>query len=141
MMMASALLALRIALSTLLYLFLFTALWTLWREVHLQKQSLDIPRVPMLTLRTEDTIFRFSTPEVLIGRSPACDCCLNDNTVSAQHSQVVYKHGQWWVSDLNSTNGTFLNEQRLETPAVLRDGDQIRCGQVLLDATIEHLHP
>ncbi len=136
-MIPSALLALRIAISAVLYLFLFATLWTLWREVYLQKQSLDVPRLPMLTLRTEDTTFRFSTPEVIIGRSPACDCFLNDNTVSAQHSQVVYKHGQWWLSDLGSTNGTFLNEQRLETPAVLRDGDNIRCGQVLLSAAIE----
>jgi len=136
-MIATALLALRIALSIVLYLFLLAAFWTLWRELGVQQQMLATPRIPALTLREGDSVYHFSTPEVLVGRSPACDCCLNDNTVSAQHSQIVYKQGQWWLSDLGSTNGTFLNEQRLEAPAVLRDGDQVRCGQVLLDVHIE----
>ncbi len=135
-MIASILLAVRLALVVLLYAFLLTAFWALWKDVRLQQRALKAPRIPTLVLQSKENLYRFSTPEVVIGRSLACDCALEDNTVSAQHSRIVYKQGQWWLNDLGSTNGTFLNEIRLEEAAVLRDGDRIRCGQVQLSVTI-----
>ena len=44
---------------------------------------------------------------------------------------------QWWLEDLKSTNGTFLNEEKLDTPTVIVTGDEIRCGQVPVRVQID----
>ncbi len=136
-MIASILLVVRLALAAFLYIFLLTAFLALWRDIRLQQRALQKPHSPTLVLQSGKNIYRFSTPEVVIGRAPDCDCVLDDNTVSARHSLIVYKHGQWWLRDAGSTNGTFLNDTRLEEAAVLRDGDQVRCGQVVLNIHIQ----
>ena len=139
-MIASILLVVRLALAALLYIFLLTAFWALWQDIRLQQRALQMPRIPTLTLQNEKNTWRFSTPEVVIGRAPDCDCILEDNTVSARHSLITYQRGQWWLRDTGSTNGTFLNDTRLEEAAVLRDGDRMRCGQVVLRVHIHELH-
>ena len=73
---------------------------------------------------------RFSQPEVIIGRSASCDVTLEDKTVSGRHARLAYHHGQWWLEDLASTNGTFLNGDPVGAPVVITHGDQVRCGQV-----------
>jgi len=59
----------------------------------------------MLTLAllddSEAPPYRYTVPDVLIGRDIACNCCLDDLTVSAQHARLSYHHGQWWVEDCN----------------------------------------
>ena len=66
----------------------------------------------------------------LLGRDPVCDFQIKNETVSARHARLSYHHKQWWIEDLNSTNGTFLNEEPLYTATVIVSGDEIRCGQV-----------
>jgi pSer/pThr/pTyr-binding forkhead associated (FHA) protein len=55
---------------------------------------------------------------------------LDDPTVSNTHARLSYHHGQWWLEDLRSTNGTFLNDEAVASPLVVTDGDVVRCGQV-----------
>jgi pSer/pThr/pTyr-binding forkhead associated (FHA) protein len=73
---------------------------------------------------------RFYLPEFFIGRDPVCECLLEDETVSSKHARISYRQNQWWVEDLDSSNGTFLNSQPVTLPTVLADNDQLRCGQV-----------
>jgi pSer/pThr/pTyr-binding forkhead associated (FHA) protein len=72
----------------------------------------------------------FNQPEVIIGRSASCDVILEDKTVSGRHARLAYHHGQWWLEDLGSTNGTFLNGEPVSAAVVLTHGDQLRCGQM-----------
>lgn len=74
------------------------------------------------------TVFRFTNSEVFIGRDPASECRLDDKTISARHARLAYHHGQWWVEDLKSRNGTSLNGVPVSTPVVLTSGDQLQCG-------------
>lgn len=126
-------LILRLGLTLGLYAFLFWALFTLWRDLQGQVKGLSARQPPPITLLrlvgAETVPLRFAGPEVIIGRDPVCDCVLNDNTVSAQHVRLSYRQGQWWVEDLRSTNGTFLNLERVVVPLVVTSGDQLRCGQ------------
>jgi FHA domain len=139
-MSGSVLLALRIALVLALYSFLAWAFVILWQDLKRHSLQLAPRQHPALTLlyqmEDETRSLRFSAPEVTIGRDPSCDFSLDDKTVSAQHARLSYRQGQWWVEDLHSTNGTYLNEDPLSSPLVVTSGDQVRCGQVILDIAI-----
>ncbi len=78
----------------------------------------------------------FSQAEITVGRDPGCDIPLLDETVSARHAHLTYHHGQWWLEDLTSTNGTKLNDLRITTPTVITSGDEIRCGSIGLSISL-----
>lgn len=139
-MSAPILLAIRLALIVALYAFLGWALYTLWKDLKQRSQAVSAPSVPALSLapqaQGERPPMRFLTPQVIIGRDPACDCRLEDKTISGQHARLSYHHAQWWVEDLNSTNGTFLNGEPVLGAVVATSGDQLRCGGVDLQVQI-----
>jgi pSer/pThr/pTyr-binding forkhead associated (FHA) protein len=68
-----------------------------------------------------------------IGRAPECELRIDDTYASQQHARVFGKDGAWYVEDLGSTNGTYVNEQRLAAPAMLTRGDRIRVGTTVLE--------
>ncbi len=131
-MSAIALLVVRILLAVGLYAFLGWAFWTLYRDLVIQSRSLSADALPKLSLKVqgEQKLHSFQKLEVLVGREAGCDVHLVDSTVSGRHARLIYRQGQWWLEDLNSTNGTFLNQMRLAEPMALTVGDLIRCGQV-----------
>ena len=53
-----------------------------------------------------------------IGRVEDCEVCIKNEYVSRAHAEVVFENGQWWVRDLNSSNGIFVDGQRVQTAAV-----------------------
>jgi diguanylate cyclase (GGDEF)-like protein len=74
-----------------------------------------------------------------IGRSEDCAVSVNSNGVSRRHARVQKIMGLYFVSDLGSTNGTFVNEQRIAQMAQLHDGDRIRIGDLVLKFVQNHL--
>jgi hypothetical protein len=129
-------LVLRLALAVVLYVFVGWAFYTLWRDLNQQSRTLASHRIPLLGLKflgqDEFQPRYFNIPELIIGRDPHCDFPIQDDTVSAHHSRLSYHHHQWWIEDMQSTNGTFLNQERLTTPTVMTTGDELRCGQITL---------
>jgi len=75
----------------------------------------------------------YQTPDepAVIGRS-SDQIHLSDHTASRRHAEIRPNNGSWLLLDLNSSNGTYLNGQRLVSPTVLRHGDQIKVGSTLL---------
>lgn len=135
-MIATTVLILRLALAVALYAFLGWALWTLLQELKQQGDKLATQKMPEIILSIKidqgnETIRQFSQPQIMIGRDPNCDLSMMDEALSAHHARLAYHHGQWWLEDLNSTNGTFLNHERLTTPAVVIGGDQFKCGNTV----------
>jgi pSer/pThr/pTyr-binding forkhead associated (FHA) protein len=63
-----------------------------------------------------------------IGRSPQVDVQIDDRFASARHARIVEQEGLYYVEDMGSTNGTYLNGRRLRTQERLRPEDRIRIG-------------
>jgi two-component system, NtrC family, sensor kinase len=77
---------------------------------------------------------RFELPDnepQLIGRSSEA-LPLSDQTISRRHAELTPDEGKWYLRDLNSANGTFLNGRRVIARTLLQEGDQIRAGNTLL---------
>lgn len=68
-----------------------------------------------------------------IGRAEACSIRLEDTYVSQVHARLYGEDGRWFVEDLGSTNGTFLNDRRVATPVPVHSGDVVRVGKTLLE--------
>ena len=70
-------------------------------------------------------------PDVHIGRSEACELVLDDDYVSNMHAELKHRdNGTWVLSDLGSTNGTFVNQMRITNPTPVGVHDIIRIGEV-----------
>lgn len=78
------------------------------------------------------TRFRFrSGTTVILGRSPAADISLPEiSSMSRQHARLRYRAESVVLEDLGSTNGTYVNDRRIEEPTVLRSGDRFQVGAV-----------
>lgn len=136
-MSAPILLAIRVLMVVVLYIFLGWALYTLWKGIQRSPYSHEKSRIPELVLGVEDESeerieFSRSQETILIGRDSLCDLAIDNSTISSQHAIIEYDMGQWWLKDLRSTNGTFLNGERVEEPIVITDGDQIHCGKIVI---------
>ena len=87
MTVGTILLAVRVALAVVLYGFLGWVLLTLWRELQTQSSSLASRRVPPISLfgigPQNKSRHQFNHSKITIGRNPACDCMVDDDTVSA----------------------------------------------------------
>ncbi|THB65838.1 MAG: FHA domain-containing protein [Gammaproteobacteria bacterium] len=65
----------------------------------------------------------------LIGRSEECELQLPESNISRIHAMLVFDTEKWWLIDLESKNGTRLNNKKIKS-AVLKSGDVIRIGKV-----------
>jgi pSer/pThr/pTyr-binding forkhead associated (FHA) protein len=141
-MIATVVLALRLALAITLYAFLGWAFYTLLQELRLQGNKLSTQKKLGITfyIKNEagrESIRHFTQPEIMLGRDTNCDLSISDEALSAHHARVTFHHGQWWLEDMNSTNGTFLNRNKLSTPAVVITGDEFKCGNTLFSLRID----
>jgi pSer/pThr/pTyr-binding forkhead associated (FHA) protein len=68
-----------------------------------------------------------------VGRADACQLRLSDTYASSFHARIYNSDGTWFIEDLGSTNGTYLNQRRITAPAEVRAGDKVRIGKTTLD--------
>ena len=133
-------LVLRILFAVALYGFLGMAVLTIWRELQKTGSMISTQKIPTIYLKRQD----FEDPEshelnmatITIGRNASCKYSVSDETVSSHHTRLSFHHQQWWVEDLNSTNGTFLNNEPVSVPTVIISGDELRVGKINLQLTI-----
>ena len=67
-------------------------------------------------------------PRTTIGRAGDNVIVVGDPVVSAHHAAIALRGDGWWVEDLGSTNGTFINDRPLAGPAPVASGDEIQVG-------------
>ncbi len=81
---------------------------------------------------TPGVTFPLEGEQLIIGRDPSNGVAINDAEISRKHSRLTFQGGKYVLEDLGSTNGTFVNGQRLAGPVVLKPGDVISLGEQIV---------
>src|SRR5690242_6110884 len=98
--------------------------WQCWREV----------KMPKLSLMFDNKLVRevpVGSRPVTIGRAPDNDLSVDNLAVSSYHAKIFFEAGRMVIEDLNSLNGTFVNDLRVER-ATLHDGDKVHIGKHII---------
>jgi len=74
----------------------------------------------------------FESAEISLGRVQGNDLMLPKGNVSKRHARLLYRDGRFIVTDLNSTNGTYVNRRRITQATIVREGDRIYIGDFVL---------
>jgi hypothetical protein len=135
---------LRLVAALLLLLFLGVIAWLIYRDIRLQTLSDERASVVHGNLRivsspehilTTDTFPLYA--ETWIGRSSSNVVMLDDAYTSNQHAVLRKRGKQWWLEDLESRNGTLLNDVVLTKPTVVTTGDKVTIGRTLLEIELK----
>ncbi len=81
---------------------------------------------------TPGVTFPLDGDQLTIGRDSTNGVAINDAEVSRKHARLMFQGGKYVLEDLGSTNGTFVNGQRLAGPVVLKPGDVISLGEQIV---------
>lgn len=131
---------LRLLFILLSYCFVGWIVYTIFRDLRHERTASIKGQIPTLSLQTtaaQQTLEKsFSISEIVIGRDPASDYPIDEETISLRHCKISFHHKHWWIEDLGSTNGTFLNGDMIKTPTVITHGDELRLGQADLSVKI-----
>ena len=135
------LLILRIAIALTLYVFLGTILVFTWRDIQAvsrQKASIQFASARLIVVEADASLsveightLTFQSLAT-IGRSPTSTLVLPDTFASTEHARITRRHGQWWLDDLDSRNGTTVNGVAIDGGVVLSSNDIIGIGRVKL---------
>jgi hypothetical protein len=79
------------------------------------------------------TSIGLSDQQITIGRANDATLVLNDDYASTRHARLFPQDGQWIVEDLGSTNGTYLDRQKVTQPTPVPPGVPIRIGKTVLE--------
>ncbi len=72
--------------------------------------------------------WRLERTPVILGRNPSCEICLPDRQVSREHARIFHTAKGYFVEDLDSKNGTYVNGEPVAEPTRLHDGDVLQVG-------------
>jgi hypothetical protein len=81
---------------------------------------------------TPGATFSLEGDQLTIGRDSASGIAINDAEISRKHARLTFQGGKYVIEDLGSTNGTFVNGQRLASPVVLKSGDVVSLGEQIV---------
>ena len=130
----------RVAFVALIYLFLFLVLRATVGELSAAARTMTTDEgfagaMVLLTLDgAESSLLPGEAlplqPATTIGRIPGNTMVVDDPHTSAEHAELRFERGRWWLRDLGSSNGTTLNGEPVRAVMGVRPGDVIQCGRV-----------
>ncbi len=135
--------------TTIIYLFIFSVIALIYMDIKKasrkeriknEEEETSSPQKIYAVLKTVKnrkasdakmkTAYRISGKGVIIGRGKECDISINHMFLSVEHFQVWYDEGAWYIGDMGSKNGTFLNGSRLRKVKQIQHGDEIAFGEI-----------
>jgi pSer/pThr/pTyr-binding forkhead associated (FHA) protein len=81
---------------------------------------------------TPGAAFTLEGDQITIGRDSVNEVVINDAEISRRHARLTFQGGKYVLEDLGSTNGTFVNGQRLAGPRVLKPGEVVSFGEQIV---------
>jgi pSer/pThr/pTyr-binding forkhead associated (FHA) protein len=126
---------LRIVFVLLIYLFFFILLRALWRDLRSTVVVAGRALGRLTVIESPEGRPEAGTSLPLdavnsVGRDVNSSIVLDDSFVSAEHATLTFRGRAWFVEDHGSTNGTYLNGQRVDGTAPMGYGDELQIGQV-----------
>ena len=94
---------------------------------------------PFLTVREgycKGKLFELSKPEISIGRAGTNVICLKDDRISRNHALIKKEQDGYTISDLQSSNGTYVNGRPVSSPVMIKPGDAIVLGNITLSFSV-----
>src|SRR5262245_42273309 len=91
-----------------------------------------MPKLTLVLDRKPVQVYDIDQPVIRIGRGESMDVLIDNVSVSRRQAEIREENGAWTVRDLGSSNGTFINGQRLTADHRLRPGDEISFGKFSL---------
>ena len=79
-------------------------------------------------VKIDGGLIKLGNKPFVVGRNEDCEMTVSDNSVSRTHAKFQVEDGSFWITDLDSTNGTFVNQKRIKTSRELQSGDRVRIG-------------
>ena len=111
--------------------------------MHASNQDTDhLLATIIVSIKTEDGTdkeYRFKTP-FKIGRTEECEVCIKNEFVSRSHASILIENGEWWLCDLNSSNGIYIGDQPVLRTA-LKEGLVFRLGVRGPEVRLQVLRP
>jgi pSer/pThr/pTyr-binding forkhead associated (FHA) protein len=80
--------------------------------------------------KQEGKLLEIKLPQFLIGRDPQCHLRPASPMISKRHCALIVRDNKAFIRDFGSTNGTYLNDQRVEGEQELKEGDQLKVGPI-----------
>jgi len=104
------------------------------RQARPQRAGRGSPRVLVVTAGAlKGTSLDLAQQQITLGRANDATLVLNDDYASSRHARIFPQDGQWIVEDLGSTNGTYLDRQKVTRPMPVPLGVPIRIGKTVLE--------
>jgi hypothetical protein len=142
-------LGLRVAFIFLIYFFLYQVARVMIRELVVlgtvsgQEAQASVPSANSSLEVLEPAESTFMAGEMIpldhyttIGRRSSNTMPISDSFVSSNHAELVFDQGAWWLIDLGSTNGTFVNDVPVRARTRIVSGDIVQFGRVKLRAML-----
>lgn len=129
-MSAIIVLILRITLVLCLYGFLIFSFVLLWKEMRKTNENQTLSKASTIAVEIEGEGLReFAQQEIRIGRSSENDIQFPEETISMNHARIFFHNNHWMLEDTHSTNGTYLNGEKILAATVVVDQDKITIGE------------
>lgn len=137
---------LRYVFLAMLYVFVLVVAWVIYREVVPAPRPAAAAPPPRKASARRKASLLIGEPsgrkkqqswglqdEMIIGRGSECAVSLKDEFASNVHAKLYRVEGRYYVEDLGSTNGTYVNGRRINYPTELRGGDYIKIGRTVME--------
>jgi len=136
--------ALRYVFVGLLYIFLILVVRAIYRDIrmpetvarpsrHREKKKDQQPQLVVITADRNVGARFMLVDDVRIGRAANSHIIIDDTYASQQHARIFVNDGSYFVEDIGSTNGTYVNGRKISYPLGLRAGDRIKIGKTVFE--------